>query len=111
MGHEDEHCEDKVAFIKEFSVKHELRDSKAKAIYKSALKRNYIELIPSSTLDGTDKLKVLSDGYDLIYKRGKIPTGLVRAILGDNKNFIQVTTAVIITIATIINVIIEVWFR
>ena len=74
-------------------------------LFKSAKEHNY--LIASKT-DDTKVMANPKEGYGLIQKRWRIPTGLNREALRENGTLLTITGGLIVGIATVINVIIAI---
>lgn len=101
--------ENKEDVLMEFCKATGLSKHKAEQLLKNAEKREYLSVVPIGVNRRDDKLKVLPDGDDLIFKRWKIPTGLIRAIFDENKQLVSVlglVSAIVVTVATVINVLI-----
>lgn len=95
--------------LDKFVKKTNLTETKSKKIYESAKRYGFIDdkKPPYDTFE--KKAFVTPDGQTLIFKRWLFPTGLMRAVLEENKHLVSViglVSAIIVTIATVINLII-----
>jgi hypothetical protein len=101
--------ENEIDFLNGFMDSHKLSRSHRQKIYASAKARGYIQLIPIHIDQLQDKLKVTAKGNDFLFKRWFIPTGFLRAVLEDNKQLLSLLgliSAIVVCIATVVNVII-----
>lgn len=98
------------AVISDFAKKYDLSIPKARRLCNYAATNDYLD-VPGRRYDQEKlRLRVASPkGYDLIQKRWGIPTGWIRAVLEENKRIVGILSlisAIVIGIATVINVII-----
>ena len=97
---------DVVEAISGFAKKYNLSKPIAKRIFGTAQKLGYLKFTDATPSQGYKKLVVTPDkGQNIIQKRWGIPTGLLREVFDENKTLISILTAIVIAIATVINVI------